>query len=158
MNHTTRSMHMPTLATSMAALLLALGASADVQSAKPKPGKGAISLTMAERCQMMMSQEEKLVLEMKSQDSVMTLRVAAMNAAPDNRKLELIAGIVTTVVDQRSSRDAQRGKLNEDMVMHAMQHTQMGADSLLQCPMKLSEMKGVDAAPTMHHSDLKTSK
>ena len=98
------------------------------------PGK------MMECCQAMKAQKDKMMADMKAQDAALTEQVSQMNRAPDNAKVNLMAGIVTQMLEQRIATEARTAKMDEAMMQHMMQHMQMGQDSMAQCPM----MKGMD--------------
>jgi len=115
------------------ALALAIWFPVQSQSAEPAEGK------MMERCQAMKEQKETMMAEMKAQDAELTAQVAKMNSAPEDQKLDLIAAVVTRMVEQRTAMNVRMAKMQEEM----MQHMQMGKESLSQCPM-MKGMKGMD--------------
>ena len=94
---------------------------------------------MTERCQEMMSQRHKLHDKMKAQDAQLSEEVAAMNSASDDKKLGLMAALVTHMVEQRSAMHTHMERVHGDMMTHMMRHMEMGRESLSQCPM----MKGM---------------
>jgi len=51
----------------------------------------------------MKEQKDKLMAEMKAQDADLAAQVAAMNSAPEDKKLGLMAAIVTHMVEQRTA-------------------------------------------------------
>ena len=110
---------------------------------------------MRECCQAMQQQKEKLMAEMKAQDAELAAQVTAMNNAPDDKKLGLIASVVSHIVDQRIAMTARMEKMHEQMMGHMMQHMSMGKESMSDCPM----MKGMDdkssASPEAHHDQQK---
>jgi hypothetical protein len=122
------------------ALALAIWSPAQSQSAEPAEGKMMMEGKMMERCQAMKEQKEKMMAEMKAQDADLTAQVAKMNSAPADKKLDLIAAVVTRMVEQRTAINARMAKMQEKMMQHMMQHMQMGKESMSQCPM----MKGMD--------------
>jgi hypothetical protein len=122
------------------ALALAIWSPAQSQSAEPAEGKMMMEGKMMERCQAMKEQKEKMMAEMKAQDADLTAQVAKMNSAPADKKLDLIAAVVTRMVEQRTAMNARMAKMQEKMMQHMMQHMQMGKESMSQCPM----MKGMD--------------
>ena len=91
-------------------------------------------------CQEMKEQKEKMMEEMKAQDAELTAQVAKMNSAPEDKKMNLMAAVITRMVEQRIAMDAQMAKMHEEMMKHMMAHMAMGKDSMMQCPM----MKGMD--------------
>lgn len=108
------------------------------QPAKPQETKEA---TPKERCQAMMKQKKEMMAELKVQDAELTEQVAEMNSASDDKKQELIAGVITQIVKQRVSRDVQMEKMHSEMMSHMMQHMQGDKDSMSDCPMMKGMMK-----------------
>ena len=66
-----------------------------------------------------------------------------MNRAEKDKKVDLMAAIVTDMEEQRISMDARKAKMDEEMMQHMMQHMQMGKESMSQCPM-MKGMKDMD--------------
>jgi hypothetical protein len=124
------------------ALALALAVLSPVQarSAEPAEGKVMTEAKMMERCQEMMEQKQKMKEDMKAQDAELTEQLTKMNSAPEDKKMGLMAAILTHMVEQRITMDARKAKMEEEMMKHMMQHMQMGKESISQCPM----MKGMD--------------
>ena len=113
---------------------------------------------MMERCQKMKEQKQKVMAEMKTQDAELSEQIARMNSAPEDKKLGLIAAVVTHMAEQRSAMNAQMGKMQGEMMQHMMQHMQMGKESMSQCPM-MKGMKDMDdksiGAHKEHHEEQK---
>jgi hypothetical protein len=126
------------------ALALVLWSPVQAQSVKPAEGKGMMDAKMMERCQEMKEQKEKMQEDMKAQDAQLTEQLAQMNRAPEKKKLELMAAVLTHMVEQRIAMDARKAKMEEEMMQHMMQHMQMGKESMPQCPMMkgMTDMKG----------------
>ena len=116
------------------------------QSKPPTPEE---TKEMMERCQAMMKHKQAMQADMKAQDADLTAQVAKMNSAPDSKKAGLMAGIVTTMVEQRTAMTAHKAKMDEEMMAHMMKHMQMGAESMAQCPM----MKGSSDKPKTAHKE-----
>ena len=135
---------------SLLALTFALVIWSPVQAiaAEPAAGKMMTEGKMKECCQAMQEQKDKLMAEMKAQDAELAAQVTAMNSAPDDKKLALLAAIVTHMVEQRSAMNARMEKMQGQMMGHMMQHMQMGKESMSQCPMMkdMKDMKGMNAA------------
>jgi hypothetical protein len=93
---------------------------------------------MMDRCQDMKGQKETMKEEMKAQDAELTGQIAKMNSAPEDKKMSLMAAVITRLVEQRIARDEKKAKMEEQMMKHMMQNMPMDKDSLSQCPM----MKG----------------
>ncbi|WP_340123618.1 hypothetical protein [Methylobacter svalbardensis] len=94
---------------------------------------------MMGRCQNMMEQKQKMMEGMKSQDAELTEQLTRMNSAPADKKLGLIAAIVTRMVEQRTAMNARMAKMQEEMMQQMMADMQMGKKSMSKCPM----MKGM---------------
>jgi|ERR1035437_556959 hypothetical protein len=131
------------------ALALAIWAPVQTRSAEPADGKMMMEgkmmteTNMMQRCQEMKEQKEKMMADMKAQDAELAVQVAKMNSAPENKKLDLMAAVVTQMVEQRTAMNVRKAKMDEEMMKHMMQHMQMGKESMSQCPM-MKGMKGMD--------------
>ena len=124
------------------------------QSAGPAGGQMMTDDKMMERCQEMMKQKQKMMDDMKAQDAELTEQVAKMNSAPKDKKMRLMAAVITRMVEQRIAMDARKAKMEEEMMQHMMQHMQMGKDSMAQCPM----MKGMKGMKGMDEKSMDTKK
>ena len=118
------------------ALALAIWSPVQARSDEPAEGKNMTVAKMMERCQ-------KMKEDMKAQDAELTEHVARMNRAPEDKKMGLMAAVITHMVEQRITMDARKAKMEEEMMQHMMEHIQMGKDSMSQCPM-MKGMKGMD--------------
>lgn len=90
-----------------------------------------------ENCQAMQEQKQKMLDGMKAQDTELTAQLAKMNAAPDDKKIGMIATIVTRMVEQRIAMDAQKAKMEDMMMQHMqmmMQHMRMGKEAMAHDP------------------------
>lgn len=114
------------------------------QSAMPAEGKTMTDAKMMARCMEMAKQKQQMMADMKAQDAKLTEQLTQMNSAPKNKKVALMAAVITTMVEQRITMDARKAKMEEEMMQHMMGHMQMGKDSMAQCPM-MKGMKGMDA-------------
>ena len=94
----------------------------------------------------MMDQKQKMQEDMKAQDAQLTEQLAEMNRAPKGKKTDLMAAVLTHMVEQRIAMDARKAQMEEEMMKHMMQHMQMGKESVSQCPMMKSP--GEDSAST----------
>ena len=133
------------------ALALALWSPVQAPSAEPAEGKMMTEANMMERCQEMMEQKQKMKEDMKAQDAELTAQLTKMNSAPEDKKMGLMAAILTRMVDQRITMDARKAKMEEEMMKHMMQHMQMGKESMSQCPM----MKDMDEKSGEGHKEHK---
>ena len=124
------------------ALALALAIWSPVQSLSAEPAKGQnmTEAKMVERCQEMKEQKQKMMEDMKTQDAELTEQVARMNSAPEDKKLDLMAAVVTRMVEQRTAMNARMAKMQEEMMKHMKEHMKIGKEFMSQCPM----MKGMD--------------
>jgi len=125
------------------ALALAFWSPAQAQSTAPAAGTMMTETKMMDRCQEMKDQKQKMMEDMKAQDAELTEQLAKMNSAPDNKKVSLMAAVITHMVEQRIAMDARKAKMQEEMMQHMMQHMQMGKESMSQCPM-MPGMKGME--------------
>jgi len=125
------------------ALALAIWSPVQARSAAPAEGKNMTEAKMMERCQEMKEQKRKMMEDMKAQDAELTEHVAKMNSAPEDKKMSLMAAVITHMVERRITMDAREAKMEEEMMKHMKQHMQMGKDSMSQCPM-MKGMKGMD--------------
>jgi len=124
------------------ALALAIWSTVHARSAEPAEGKMMTEAKMMERCQAMKEQKEKMMADMKAQDAELTEQLTKMNSAPEDKKMGLMAAVLTHMVEQRITMDARKAKMEEAMMQHMMQHMQMGKESMAQCPM-MKGMKGM---------------
>jgi hypothetical protein len=125
------------------ALALAVWCPVQARSAEPAEGKTIMETKMMERCQAMKEKKEKMMADIKAQDAELTVQVAKMNSAPADKKMDLMAGILTQMAERRIAMDARKAKMEEEMIQHMMQHLQMGRQSISHCPM-MKTMKGMD--------------
>ena len=98
---------------------------------------------MKEQCQQMKEKKQKMKEDMKAQNAELTEQLSQMNSAPDDKKVGLMAAVLTHMVEQRIAMDARMAKMEEEMMQHMMQHMQMGKESMSQCPM-MKGMKDMD--------------
>jgi hypothetical protein len=90
---------------------------------------------MAAKCQAMMAEHEKMMTDMKVADQRLDDLVVKMNAASGMEKTAATASVVTEMVTQsRTMRDGMM-KMQQDMMVHMMEHMQAGKDSMAMCPM-----------------------
>ena len=61
-------------------------------------------------CQEMKAQKAKMKADMKAHDAQLTEQLAGMNRAPQNQKTDLMAAVVTQMVEQRIAMDARKAK------------------------------------------------
>ena len=92
-------------------------------------------------CQAMAAEKQKLTKDIQVQDAELTRQVARMNRAPANRKMDLMAALITRMVSQRTVMNVRQAKMQEGMMQHMIQHIQMGKESLAQCAMTSTDAK-----------------
>lgn len=92
--------------------------------------------TMTESPQAMMQRHQAMMADMKAKDAELTAQVAKMNSAPTNQKLDLLAAIVTRLVEQRTAMTAHMGMMQEEMMKCTMPGMPMGKESMSKHPMK----------------------
>jgi len=134
------------------ALAMAIWSPVQAQTVEPAQGKMMMEGKMMEGCQEMKEQKQKMMADMKAQDAELTEQVARMNSAPEDKKLGLLAAVVTRMVEQRTAMNARMAKMQEDMMKHMMEHMQMGKESMSQCPM-MKGMKGMDETSAGTHKE-----
>jgi len=134
------------------ALALVIWSPVQSQSAEPAEGKKMMEGKMMERCQEMKEQKQKMMEAMKAQDAELTEQLTKMNSAPEDKKMSLMAAVITHMVEQRITMDARKAKMEEEMMKHMMQHMQMGKESISQCPM-MKGMKDMDEKSAGAHKE-----
>jgi hypothetical protein len=113
----------------------AVSSPAQARSAEPAEGKVMTETKMMERCQEMMEKKQKMKEHMKAQDAELTEQITKVNSAPEDKKMSVMAAVITHMVEQRIAMDARKAKMEEEMMKHMMQHMQTGKESMSQCPM-----------------------
>lgn len=119
------------------ALALALAICTPIQ-AQPAAGKAPPD-KMMECCRDMREQKQQMMETAKAQDAALAEQIAKMNAAPADKKTELMAAALTLMAEQRAAMHARKAKMDETMTQHLMQHMRMGRKSMADCPL----MKGM---------------
>ena len=94
------------------ALTLAIGSPVNAQSPEPAQGNSMMKSTMMERCQEMKQQKQSMKEDMKAQDAQLTGELAEMNRAPEDKKMGLMAGVLTHLVEQRMTMNARKAKMD----------------------------------------------
>lgn len=64
----------------------------------------------------MMERDQAMSPDLKTQDDEMAKQVAAMNSAPADKKLDLLAAIVTRMSEQNAKMHARMGSMSGDMM------------------------------------------
>jgi hypothetical protein len=133
-------------------LVLALAIWTPVQSQSAEPAEGS---RMMERCEAMKEKKQKMKEDMKTHDAQLTEHIATMNSAPQDKKTDLLAAVVTHMVEQRIAMGARKATMEDEMMKHMMQHMQIGKDSMAQCPM-MKGMKGMNEKSADAHKGHQT--
>lgn len=137
------------------ALALTIWVPVQARSAEPAEKKDMTEEKMIERCQAMTEQKQKMKEAMKAQDAELIQQLAKMNSAPDDKKMSVMADVITLMVEQRIIRDARKVKMEEEMMKHMMKDMQMGKDSMSKCPMMkgMEDMDRKSAGPHKEHQE-----
>ncbi len=133
------------------ALSLAIWVPAQAQSAAPAEAKPNPDAQATEPSMAMMEHHQKMMADMKTQDAQLTEQVAAMNSAPEGKKLDLLAAVVTKMVEQRTAMTARMESMHDEMMKNMKpqmmkQQMQMGQNPMSKPPM-MNGMKGMDDKP-----------
>jgi hypothetical protein len=125
--------------TGCAAVLVSMAAPGLAAQASAKPQQVATgqmkTADMAAKCQAMMAEHEKMMTDMKAADQRLDDLVVKMNAASGMEKTAATASVVTEMVAQRRTMRDGMMKMQQDMMVHMMEHMQAGKDSMAMCPM-----------------------
>jgi len=116
-------------------------------------GKMMTETTPVENCQAMKDQMEKIMADTQTQNAELTTQIAAMNSAPEEKKLDMMAALVTRMAEQQTAMHSRRADMEKMMVPHMMQHMKMGKESMSTCPM----MQGMQGTHGMHGIDAKSA-
>lgn len=121
------------------ALAVAIWSPVQVRSAEPADGKMMMDgkmmseTNMKPRSQAMSEQKDKMMADMKEQDAQLAGQIAEMNRAPEDKKLDLMAAIVTRMAAQRTAMNARMETMHEAMVKHTQMEQGNGAsDPMMQ--------------------------
>jgi hypothetical protein len=115
----------------LAFLATAICTLGQTETAESSHHKKIMSGKMVEHCTEMKQERQKMMAEMKAQDAEIDALVVKMNSAPKDKKLDLLADIITRMVKQRSAMHANMDKMKGTM----MDHMQMRTDRMSDCPM-----------------------
>jgi hypothetical protein len=129
------------------ALAAALGMTgALAQQNPPKPAKLSrdAQSAMTDQCKDMMAMHNQMAADMKAMDAKLDLKVAAMDAAGGNSKVDAMATVINEMVSQRKEMMANMMSMQNKMMAHMGEHMgQSGGQAMRQsmalCPM----MKGM---------------
>jgi hypothetical protein len=119
------------------ALAVALWSPVQVRSAEPADGKMMMGGKMMSetnvmpRSEAMQEQGAKMMSDMKAQDAQLAGQIYEMNHAAADKKLDLMAAIVTRMAAQRTDMNARMETMHEAMV----KNIQMDQENMLSAPM-----------------------
>ena len=88
-----------------------------VQATEPMRGPMMMDGPKSEWRQSMWQRHQAFMADMKAQDDELTALVAKMNKASKDKKLELLANIVTRMVAQRATMNQHMMKMQDEMMM-----------------------------------------
>ncbi|HEX7554910.1 MAG TPA: hypothetical protein VF378_15245 [Geothrix sp.] len=114
------------------AMALALGAPGMAQSTD----HAKVDRSKMDHAKMKSDHMKEMMAEMKAQDAELTAQIARMNSATREAKLDMMAEILTKMVDQRTAMNARMEQMHGEM----MKHMEMGMGSKPHHP----KMKGMD--------------
>jgi vacuolar-type H+-ATPase subunit I/STV1 len=97
---------------------------------------------MMERCKAMMERRQQMLAEMKAMDTELDKLVAEMNSAPESKKADAVAAVVSKMVEQRKAMHEKMQEMQMRMTQHMTEHMQAGKESMSQCPMMKEMMRG----------------
>jgi hypothetical protein len=126
------------------ALAMGLATWSPALAQSPEPAK-AKKMTMEgkttehskmEHSKKMMAHCQEMMADMKAQDAELAAQVASMNSAPAESRMELMAGIITKMVEHQAAMHARMAEMHMEM----MKHMQMGEGAMAHHSM----MKGMD--------------
>jgi hypothetical protein len=147
-------MKVKTISRILAVLALAAAVTATgvhAQQGQPKTGNqpgsgqsGMMSGNMGDRCKQMMTMHNQTMADMKALDASLDEKVAAMNTAKGNAKVDAMAAVINEMASQRKQMMAKMSSMRDQMMAHMGEHMpQSGStamrQSMAQCPM----MKGM---------------
>lgn len=138
------------------ALALAIWSPLQAQTAEPQQAKSMMAAPMMEKCQEMKAQKQRMKEDIAAQEAQLTEQLSEMNRAPEDKKIGLMAVVVTHMVEQQISMHARKAKMEGEMMQHMMRHMQMGKESMAQCPM-MNGMKDMSSPDPQkgHHPEPK---
>jgi hypothetical protein len=126
------------------AAALAIWIPIQAQSVTPPESKMMMKGEKTEDHQTMMQQHQAMMADMKAQDAELAAKVVEMNSAPADKKLNLLAAIVTRLVEQRTAMAARMGTMQGEMMKCMGDSMPMDPKSPMPHPM----MKGMDENKT----------
>ena len=96
----------------------------------PAGTEGKMDAGMMEKHKDWEAQHEKMMAEMKAMDARLDEKLAAMNAAKGDQKVEAMAAVINELVSQRKEMRENFGAMH-----HGMKGPMMGQQGAMDCPM-----------------------
>ncbi len=137
------------------AVALTLGSLFAAPAAESEAGEKMSESKGMQRCQEMKEMKAKMRADMKVHDAQFTEELATMNRASQDKKTDLMAAVVTHMVEHRIAMDALNAKMEDKMMQHMMQHMEMGKESMGKCPMMKDKHDKKTGADVKHHDKTK---
>jgi hypothetical protein len=156
----------PVIRSSLAlALAVVIWSPVQVRSAEPADGKMMMGgkmmseTNMMQRSEAMQEQRGKMAADLKAQDAQLAGQIYEMNHAAADKKLDLMAAIVTQMAAQRTAMNArmetmheamvkntqlEQGKMSSTPIMEGMDTNSMGDGKPMTQAAMMAEMKAQD--------------
>jgi hypothetical protein len=116
-------------------------ATVDHQPAREQQAPAAGQKPDMKMCQEMAARHQKMMEQMKAMDARLDQEVKAMQGAQGQAKVDAIARVVTTLVEQRAHMRERAMAMHMEASGHMMEHAGQGASAMKQCPMMQQMMK-----------------
>ncbi len=100
-----------------------------------EPNKGKETPKVAERCHHFRAMREKMLERMKANDAELQKMVAKMNKAPENKKVDMMAAIVTKMAEQRHKMLERMEAMNARMLQRYNRYQEMSKKGASAQPM-----------------------
>jgi uncharacterized protein HemX len=132
------------------AMILALGVWSPVQAqtTKPAEGKKMMEHKMMKCCQSTNKLKGKMEADRKTQVSEVSAQISKMNLAAQDKKLGMMADIITQMVAQQKAMHAREAEMEKAMMVHMFMHMQVGKKSMDNCPMMKSKAENKKSPDT----------
>ncbi len=97
--------------------------------------KSNANTKMMDRCRHRLAMREKMLDQMKARDAELEKMVAKMNKAPESKKVDLMAAIVTQMVRQRHQMLERMEGVNARILQRMNRHMEMSKNRMPARPM-----------------------
>ncbi len=77
-----------------------------------------MSGSMGDKCKQMVAAHDQMMADMKTMDTTLPTKVAAMNAAQDNAKVDAMAAVINEMVSHREQMMAKMSGMRDQMMTH----------------------------------------